>query len=134
MTERSRSNGEGGLGVEHHGRRHLRRRHDGDRPFGCGLRQVQRAGAGEDIEHQVGVGLTGADLVAFADLVGLVIARAPNLEVRHHRTALLRQAGLVETMCHLAVEQGSRCEQLVDGDHTGPADPHHEDVAFVDAP
>ncbi len=72
-------------------------------------------------QHQVGL--------AGGDAHGVDLRRcARDADVRGHRTALLREAGLVEHGRALALEVPGHAEQRADGDDAGAADAGDQDV------
>jgi hypothetical protein len=90
-----------------------------DRAARFGLVQVDRIGGHQEIEAQVEIGRARGDLVGALDRLGA------DLEVGHHRPALLAEPGLVEPAHMPAVQHRGGAEDLVHGDDAGAADAHH---------
>ncbi len=108
----------GDLGVDHHlPGGHLSGGDDRNRPAGVHYRQVGLLRTAQQVACQVKVAVGGGQLVGLVDRLGR------DLEIRDHRTALLRQAGLVEPADEASVEERGDGQRLGNGNDAGAADP-----------
>ena len=110
---------------DHGAGRDLCRRHDRGGPVGIEAGHVGGRDAGEQVEHEEGVG------PALLEPGGTLGRAGADAQVRHDRSALLGHAGLVDARHLQAVEVGSGREHLADGDDAGATDAGDEERRAV---
>ena len=87
----------------------------------AGPAEVRVGDPGKHVEDQVGI------RPALPDAAGIVGQVEPEVQMAYDRSALLGQAGLVESVGAETIEQRRRGQELVDGHHPGAANADRQD-------